>query len=368
MGERGMRGQRGLLVLDILVFASFIFAFLGVAAYVTRELSLNNSATQAGRFATQVASAVRAKLAAEAVLVTPVGTPQTGVAWLKSATDCAAQGGTSARPYMHLCDFPSSTQLGMNVSTTITVSGTNVVATMTLGPMDPAYGTRHDLLQSIARVINMGDPTNTTPLTNTFFNAVADTASMTVVTTVTNDATTDIYIRADGQRVWDGDQNVNSVNLDNVGSIDGTGDVEMARFVDSDDNLYLLDPDGTAGGINRIKNDVYLDWLNNGAGDYLSNHVVHSKGVVTQGGLVTIPTCPNGAPEIHGSVASLVATDNVTYPSPKNIKGFNLYAAVSGASWILRAKAFIDDDAKNYEVIPPDGAAWVQINYWTTCS
>ena len=403
--------QQGLLVLDALVWLGAFLGVIAIASYIITEVRTHQFAENAGKYAAQVALAVRAKIAAEGS--TAVTGAQTGTVWLRSAADCPAEAGATATDsYLPICGFPESDpNFGMTISTTITQAnpGDPVVGTVTLGPLPPPYDDRYDLLQTMRRAAANAEPAATAAASGTFITVVneADPAATTAAAaaagtgsptlnlqlTVSNNAPADPYIRADGQRAWNVGvtQDVSNSDFIQVGSITATGtaaaagDVEMARFVDSDDATgnYLLDPAGTTSNLNELtventftaESDIVMPQLNDGAGNFLSNHIIWAKGVVSQGGTVAIHTCPNGTPEIHGSVVALVATDtNVdnsggSYPDPKNLKGFNLYAETvsSPGDWRLWAKAFIDDESAGYELVPPAGSDWVRINYWTSC-
>lgn len=398
--------QQGLLVLDALVWLGAFLGVIAVASYIITEIRTQTFAENSGKYAAQVALAVRAKIAAEGSAAVTGAT--TGTVWLRAAADCPAEAGaTAAASYLPICGFPEvDPNFGMPISTTITQAtpASPVVGTITLGPLPPPYDDRYDLLQAMRRAAANAEPSATAASSGTFITVVneADPATTTAAAaaagtgsptlnlqlTVSNNAPADPYIRADGQRAWNVGvtQDVNTSNFIQVGSIarDGAapaaGDVEMARFVDSDDNAFLLNPDDESTlnivDITQIKNDPLLDLDGNGTGDqFLSNSIIYFAGVVNQGGTVPKPTCPNGTPEIHGTIASIIATDNPaggggTYADPKNLKGFAVYhdsAAETATTWTVYALAFVDNAAAGYELQPPAGNL-ARIQVFTKCS
>ncbi len=406
MTRAGRSRQQGLLVLDALVWLGAFLGVIAVASYIITEVRTQTFAENSGKYAAQVALAVRAKIAAEGS--TAVTGAQTGTVWLRSAADCPAEAGaTAAASYLPICGFPEvDPNFGMTITTVITQAtpGDPVVGTVTLGPLPPPYDDRYDLLQAMRRAAANAEPAATAASSGTFISVVneADPASTTTAAaaagtgsptlnlqlTVSNNAPADPYIRADGQRAWNVGvtQDVNTSSFIQVGSIarDGAapaaGDVEMARFVDSDDNAFLLDPAGESAlnivDITQIKNDPLLDLDGDGTGDrFLSNSIIYFAGVVNQGGTVAKPVCPNGTPEIHGTIASIVATDNPaggggTYTDPKSLKGFAVYhdsSAETATTWTVYALAFVDDAAKGYELRPPAGNL-ARIQVFTKCS
>ncbi len=395
------RNQKGLLVLDALVWAGAFLGILAIASYIITEVRTQIAAENAGKYAAQVALAVRAKIASEntAALVSN----QTGTLWLRNNTDCPSDGTAGVVSYLPICGFPETEpNFGMPIETDIVLNGTIVEGTVTMGPIPAPYEDRYDLLQTMRRAAQNADPGTTMPTNQTFISvtfddpataiaaanaAPASSPTLNLEMTVSNNPTGDPYIRADGSKAWNTGvtQNLDTSMLTNVGSISadgstaGAGEVEMARFVDSNNNTFLLDPDQETtlneANITLIKNDPLLDLNGDGTGDmFLSNSIIHFAGVVNQGGTVNKPSCPNGTPEIHGSIASIIATDNPaggggTYSDPKNMKGFAVFhdtAAETATTWTVYGLAFVDDSAGGYELQPPAGSL-VRIQVYTKC-
>lgn len=407
----------GFALIDALIWATVIMAFLGVALYAWMEYDKHNSARIAGRWLGTVIAGLRAKMSDEGDTIT-LGTFK-GVDFLKSKFDC--KGGESAKPYLHICELPNETEFGLTITTKIEKRNpadpdnkgiiatieTNQIQTEDIDPSNPPpNGPRGDLLGEIARIANAGDFDTGQPMVGTSYYATNDINKGIVRAFVTNDQSVDIYLRADGTRDWAGDQNVNDHQLLNVKGITGTGKVENSNgqvigtgltnqsgFVDTDLDQEPVDPNLPLGdadklpfmvdprGVTRLNilkankitgpieadDDIFMKKVKGGKGEFLTNMIAHERQLLPQGGFIGFPTCPNGTPEIRGSVAGFV----VKKVDPLSIKGFNVFAKPVSNGWQVFAGAFVrpvSGTGVAEFVLPDSKDGIVKIDTATYCS
>ncbi len=391
------RNHQGFLLIDLLIWGSVVLSLIVVISFAVNEFDKHRSAQIAGNYIGTVLGAIRAKMTDEGLAIietTPIGEPIAGVNFLKGAADCPDIG-LSDQSYLHVCELPNETELGLSLTTTFfieepvpgeqklfAVVETNQIAAAHGGPRD-------DLLGEIARTVNSGDFDPGFPTVATYFFATNDLEQHIVRAVVTHKESVDIFLRADGKRDWAAFQNVNEFGLKNVGIISSEdiddlepnqlqdGDVHMARFIDADGsvtpgdvNHFALDADKQSR-VNdvAVAGDVFIESLNKGNGGFLTDHIIHQHFVATQGDFISEPTCRIGSsPQIHGSLVGVVAEVNNQVPStnPKAIRGWNVFAEREQGGWLLVAGAFVFDanNVKKFVTPPPE---LVKIQGFTYC-
>ncbi len=215
----------------------------------------------------------------------------------------------------------------------------------------------------------------------------------------TNGSGTDgnsLFIRRDGSLTWTGNQNVNGVDLDNVGNINAEGtvaaplvsasNVAVSNAIETPGTLQVQNQAGTApapintgsatvNGNETVTGTVIAGtmnfnttsascawntvtmraanqfWVCNRSGQWiplsqlLSNFQTLTKNVGWQNGWgTTIPTCPNGSPWV--TIIPNSAGANVASNPPMETVRFSYY--VSGGQYMLHIQEF-DSNQNAYE-------------------
>ncbi len=199
------------------------------------EESRHEAADTAGVMAAQVKHALRAAIAEQGTGLTP-GTYQ-GTAWLKDSGSCAS--GTGSRPYLP-CAFTDRLPLELSYSTVVSVTGTTVSATVTLGAPTSNGEVFPSLGGVVSTAINGSSNDYVTPATQTYHVANHNKITGVVTFAVTNSIENLEFLKKDGTVLPTNDFNWNNNDITNIAhlganTIQATSTVTAEQLTSTDD-------------------------------------------------------------------------------------------------------------------------------------
>lgn len=175
-----------------------------------------------------------------------------GTGWLKLAS-CSTPG-TSTVAYLP-CSFPDTNRYRDTYTTVLSVSGSNVEATISV-PWPKVLGNQSAKAASTMRQTAASDNSligeygvTITPAVLgwvTFKDVVETSISKTVESTASNNAALDVWLRRDGSNKFAATLDMDGNDITNVGSLDASGTIEAATFSATS---VLFDSINSQGGV-----------------------------------------------------------------------------------------------------------------------
>ena len=334
--HRQFQRQKGFTLIEItvaLIIMSIVAIQIGDQVY--REY-LETLADEQAAYMAQYNHAVRSYVSDQGLLTVPGN--YTGVSWLQSA---GCPGGTAAKDYFP-CAMPSTLQLGLTYSTSITV-GADVIATTTFGAVSIDGSPDGSLAGRITRKANGHRIQGAQPEDATFTSFSYDPLTAIVTSLVSNAPSADAWLRTDGSNSMNAALDMNNNSIQNVLDMTfGDGQTQITnpapgtlRIENGVAGGATLEVDGdirnTAG--QSIAGSVQEAYIMPGNGNAAGNYAVHR--------VVPKPTCPAGMnPQIFVGTSITFAHD-----TGKPIIGVLPWAeSISASEWRVYLRVRNTDD------------------------
>lgn len=392
--------QKGFTLLGFILTISLVISVIAGAGVYMVEKFGESGATQLGVRMAEYNGAVGRYIQENVATITS-NASYSGIAWLQN-TSC---GGGAVSDYLP-CTYPSSLPFNLAYQTAITVSGSDITATVTYGPGSLQFRGkwRLDFAES-AKNKAVENQMGGLRLSQNF----VVTASNVLQSTVSTVGASEPWLRIDGSNspIADIDWDNNSItNLDCIDFGDGricsdgagkitmsssngvtasnsvtTTDVYANRMIDLNNSTYQSDPSGTSrlnyvdANVLRLRNDYtagasctteQVGTTSNGTLLSCVNGIWEQPGAVVQMARGTVGYDGYVAPIAGYTRAQcIIALSGVPYKNDggyKRSRHYSYYYVNSGAGWRLRAGSRAISDNQLH------GVSNAVIQYQLVCS
>ena len=313
--------QKGFTLLGFILTMSLVISVIAGAGVYMVEKFGESGATQLGVRMAEYNGAVGRYIQENVATITS-NASYSGIAWLQNSS-C---GGGAVSDYLP-CAYPSSLPFDLAYQTAITVSGSDITATVTYGPGSLQFRGKWRLdFAETAKNKAVENQIGGLRLSQNF----VVTASNILQSTVSTVGATEPWLRIDGSNSPTANIDWNNKSITNLDCLD-FGDANICT--DGTGRMNITATNDVSLSDDLIADDVYLNYRQRWSGSGVYDVYIKSHGEY-----VPKPVCrPGKSPEIYTAPTQFSA--NATLDP---IAAVQSWAAHSGSNWRVYMRVYVN--------------------------